>query len=178
VSYRRTAVRVWLASVVLASSVAAADDGALRVRELGPDRVEPWLHLDATVLDPTVGEGGKVDRTGVVLDVGRLRWAAEGMWWQSGLSPSVVTKDLTIHGWRAAAEVSYDLGPFRVGVNASLTREGDSRRVVGLFAYRTFRLSRWMRAWIVLGIAFEQLQADGLAKQGVTTGLSLGTTFR
>jgi hypothetical protein len=172
-------MRVWLASLWLASSVAAADDGALRLRELGPDRAEPWLHLDATMLDPTVAEGGNVDRRGVVLDLGRMRWAAAGMWWQTGLSPSIVATDLTVHGWRAAAELSYDLGPFRVGVNASLQREGDfSHRVVGLFAYRTFRLSRWMHAWIVLGLAFDQLKGDGLARQGVTAGLSLGTTFR
>lgn len=69
-----------------------------------------------------------------------------------------------------------------VGVNASLARTGDrSHRMVGLFAYRTLRLSRWMHAWIALGVAYEQWDlADPRAarQQGMTAGVSVGTTFR
>ncbi len=89
--------------------------------------------------------------------------------------------DLRIHGWRAGAELSYDLGPFRIGVNASMERNGDStHRMVGLFAYRTFRITHWMRAWIVLGVALEQWAVAGQpgTRQGTNVGLALGTTFR
>ncbi len=170
-------VRTWLGSMLLVSSVASADDGPLRLRER--DRSEPLLHLDATVLDPSLATGGSVDGRAMLLDIGRVRWAAEGTWWQGGLAPNIFATEVS--GWRAAGEVSYDVGPFRVGVNASLTRDGNgSHRTLGLFAYRTFRLSQWMHAWILLGIAFEQWRGDGLAgaPQGVTAGLSIGTTFR
>jgi hypothetical protein len=118
----------------------------------------------------------------VLLDLGpRARLVAEGKWWQTGLAPSMFAEDLRLHGWRASAELSYDLGPFRVGVNASMERVGDSsHRMVGLFAFRTFRLSRWMHAWIVFGVSFEQWAGTGpnAGKQGLNVGLSLGTTFR
>ena len=73
-------------------------------------------------------------------------------------------RTITVSGWpqegMLASEVMGAVRPaldaaerpdglkFRVGVNASLTREGDgTHRAVGLFAYRTFRLSRWMHRW-------------------------------
>lgn len=175
-------VRSWVWLMLLGSSVAFADETTIRMRRLEEPLEEPLLHLDATTLDPTNAEGGIVDGRSALLDLGpRARLAVEGTWWQSGLAPSRFATDLPIHGWRAAAELSYDLGPFSVGVNASMTRFGDSsHRMVGLFAYRTFRLSRWMHAWIVLGIAAEEWQTAGVpsTKQGVTTGLTLGTTFR
>jgi hypothetical protein len=89
--------------------------------------------------------------------------------------------DLRNHGWRIGAELSYDLGLFSVGVNASMTRDGDSaHRMVGLFAFRTFRLSRWMRAWIMLGVGAEQWEGGPFSapRQGTMVGLTLGTTFR
>lgn len=166
-------MRVWFGPLLLVSSVASADGTALHVRQLGEDEAEPLLHLDATMFDPIVAPGAVVERRAAVLELGpRVDMAAEGAWWQS---------DLPGPGWRAAGELSYDLGPFRIGVNAAMTRDGDStHRLVGLFAYRTFRLSHWMHAWIVLGLAFEQWQVDGLpgARQGVTAGLTVGTTFR
>jgi hypothetical protein len=169
--------------VLLASSVASADDAtAIRMRTPGDDQAGPWLHLDATALDPTNAEGDIVDGRSALFRLGaRARFAAEGKWWQSGLAPSMFAADLPDHGWRAGAELSYDLGPFRVGLNASMTRTADgSHRMVGLFAYRAFQLSRWMRAWIVLGVAFEQRQDAGVpgSRQGLNVGLALGTTFR
>jgi hypothetical protein len=167
--------------LLLGSSAAFADETTIRMRGLGEHQAEPLLHLDATMLDPTNAEGGIVDSRSILIALGpRARFAAEGKWWQTGLAPSMLAADLDIHGWRAGAELSYDLGPFRVGINASMTRAGDtSHRMVGLFAYRTFRLSRWMHAWIVLGVALEQWRdASPGTRQGVAVGLSLGTTFR
>lgn len=179
-----SAMRSWVCALLLASSGASADDGpSIRLRSLDRDApAEPWLHLDAATPDRADAEGGLVQRHGTALELGpRARLAAQGKWWQSGLAPSMFADDLHVHGWRAGAELSYDLGPFSVGVNASLGREGDlSHRAVGLFAYRTFRLSRWMHAWILLGVAFEQWD-DGSGRgpiRSTTAGLTLGTTFR
>jgi hypothetical protein len=172
---------------LLASSAARADDGTLRMRRAGEVQTEPLLHLDATTPMPEDAEGGIVDRHGGLFDLGPgARLSAEGKWWQTGLAPSMFSDDLHTNGWRASAELSYDLGLFRVGVNASMARIRDSsqrdstHRMVGLFAYRTFRLSHWMQAWIVLGIAVEHWDGTGQpgTKQGVNMGLALGTTFR
>ncbi len=85
------------------------------------------------------------------------------------------------HSWHAGGERSYQLGPFRLAAVSSIDQLGDSsRRSIGLFAYKTFRLSRWMHAWIGLGIVYEQLHDPAVFhdEQGVTIGLTLGTTFR
>ena len=177
-------MRACVCAVLLATSIAAADDDTgIRVRRLADAQTEPWLHLNDTMMDSADAEGGVIDGRTAMLDLGpRARVAAEGKWWQSGLAPSMFAEDLHINGWRASAELSYHLGPFRLGVNASMGRVGDSsHRMVGLFAYRNFRLSRWMHAWIVLGVAFEQWDDDvgpRGPRQGVNTGLSVGTTFR
>ena len=168
--------------LLLASPMASADGTSIRVRQLGEARTEPWLHFNATTLDSADAEGGIMDGRALSLDLGpRARLTTEGKWWQTGLTPGRFSEDLHVHGWRAGAELSYDLGPFRVGVNASMSRSGDStHRMVGLFAYRAFRLSRWMHAWILFGVAVEQWSVAGLqpATQGVNVGLTLGTTFR
>jgi hypothetical protein len=174
-------MRMWAVLVLLGCPEARADEPSLHMRARDDGSSEPLLHLDVTPLSAEA-EGGLIDGRAAVFELGpRARFVAQGRWWQSGLAPSMFATDLPVHGWRAAGELSYDLGPFRVGVNASLDRVGTStHRAVGLFAYRTFRLSRWMRAWIVLGISYEQWAGVGTLgpRQGVTTGLSVGTTFR
>jgi hypothetical protein len=174
-------MRTWVALVLVCSTAYADDTTTIRVHHRGEAETEPLLHLDVTPLSANA-EGGMMDSDAASIDLGpRARLAAEGRWWQSGLAPSMFAEDLQVHGWRAAAELSYDLGPFRVGVNASLDRVGSSsHRAVGLFAFRTFRLSRWMHAWIMLGVSYEQWLGTGTLppRNGVTTGLSLGTTFR
>lgn len=81
----------------------------------------------------------------------------------------------------STAQLSYDLGWFRVGVGAAIDDGiAGSHRMIGLFAYRTFDLSRWMHAWISLGLTFDEWTFPGTAlrEHDVTVGLSLGTTFR
>jgi len=188
-------MRTWVYLGMLVSGVASAspplDDTvpgdttsttSIRVRRLTELPPEGFLHLDDLRPIPALGAGGIVDGRAITIDLGpRAQLAAEGTWWQTGVSPSMFTEDLRDHGWRAAAELSYDLGPFRVGVNAAIDQGiYGSHRMVGLFAYRTFHLSRWMHAWIALGLTFEEWTSPAASapQQGVTAGLSLGTTFR
>lgn len=178
-------MRTWVGAILLASSVASAEDTGVRVnvRRLAEAPAEPWLHLDAAMPDLVDAAGGLQDGRAALLELGpRVRLAAEGTWWQTGLSPSLFAEDLDAHGWRASAELSYDLGWFRGGVNASVGHLGEGgHRMAGLFAYRSFRLSRWMRAWIMVGAALEQWDRAGPRtpkKQGTSVGFTLGTTFR
>jgi hypothetical protein len=161
-------VRTCLWPLLLASATASADDLRLRFDE---QPREPLLHLD--LFDPAIADGTVADHAAVAFALGsRVRFAADGSWWQAGSNTAT-------HGWRAGGELSYDLGAFRLGLATSLTRDGEtSRRLLGLFAYRTFHLSRWMHAWIALGLTFEQTQDPRDAYQATTLGLSLGTTFR
>ena len=165
----------------MAATAFADDGGSIHVRMLREEPSEPLLHLDGVSIDPTVAEGGLEDRRAVVVELGpRARLVAEGRSWEYGLAPEASSGDLRIHGWRAGAELTYDLGPFSVGTNVAITRDGNvSRRMVGLFAFRTFHLSRWMHAWISFGVALEQVDADHAPPlRGTNIGLSLGTTFR
>lgn len=160
--------------VVCFAGLAHAD--GIRVRHLEAPPAEPLLHLDPTRAE---AEGGLVERQTTLIEVGpRARLATETQWWKTGLAPSMFEPDLVTSGWRAAAELSYDLGPFSVGVNASLTHDGaTSHRAVGLFAFRTFRLSRWTKLWIILGLSYEQLEGATTAS-GASAGLRIGGTFR
>lgn len=167
---------VWL---LLVARIAAADDGSLHVRLHAEQDSEPLLHVDPTLIDPSLGSPSETQ--GVVLSLGpHARLAAQGTSWVSGLSPDD-TIDARYHGFRGAAELSYDLGWFSLGANVSLTQDvTGSRRTVGLFAYKRFNLSRWMHAWIALGLTLEVWTSPGAPapQQGATLGLSLGTTFR
>ena len=168
-------VRAWGCALIVISTFASADDTtSIRVQRLESTPGEPLLHLSPLAVD---AEGGLVEREATVLEIGpRARLVAEGSWWQSGLAPSMFATDLENDGWRAAAELSYDLGPFSVGVNASMTKYGDSsHRAVGLFAVRKFRLSRWTQVWILSGVSYEQFSNGG---SGTNLGLTIGGTFR
>ena len=174
----RRVMRTWGCALIVVSTLAYADDTtSIRVRRLESPQGEPLLHLTPLAAG---AEGGLVDSEAILLAIGpRARLAAEGRWWQSGLAPSMFSTDLENHGWRAAAELSYDLGPFSVGVNASMTKDGDSsHRAVGLFAFRRFRFSRWTQLWILLGVSYEQFQLSNGAQSGANVGLKIGGTFR
>ncbi len=165
--------------MLLFAGVASADDSSLHVRMHAEHDTGPLLHLDATLIDPSMGS--PTERQGVELSLGpRARFAAEGSWWENGLSPSVYAIDVHDRGWRGAAELSYDLGWFSIGANVSLTQDiTGSHRTLGLFAYKKFNLSRWMHAWIALGLSFDSYQEPNAPpRSGTTIGISLGTTFR
>jgi len=167
---------VWL---LLVAKVASADDGSLHVRMLHeqPDD-EPVLHVDPTLIDPSIGNASETQS--VQLAIGpRARFAAQGTSWVAGLSPDDAI-DAHDHGYRGAAELSYDLGWFSIGANVSLTDDiTGSHRTAGLFAFKKFRLSRWMHAWIAIGLSFDRYDdTRGVPRSGTTLGISLGTTFR
>lgn len=167
---------MWL---VLIARVASADDGSLHVRMLHEQPDDgPLLHLDGVLIDPSMGSPS--ESQSAQLAIGRrARLAAEGKWWQAGLSPDDAI-DVHDHGWRGAAELSYDLGWFSIGANVSMTNDiTGSHRTAGVFAFKKLRLSRWMHAWIAFGLSFDSYSTpNALPRSGTTFGLSLGTTFR
>jgi hypothetical protein len=177
---------------LLASSTALADEGiTVRMRTRGEVDREPLLHLEYNLPLDTEGLGGAKDSAHTVIDVGnRARIVMGGDWWKSSLTPyavgaSELGADDIARGWRGGLELSYDLGPFRVGANAVLGHvdsqyERGSYRLLGVSISRTFRLSRWMRGWISLGIGQQQWYGkppNGEANNTTAT-LSIGTTFR
>jgi hypothetical protein len=150
----------------------------------------PLLHLDPGT--PTAAEGVAAEAHSEerVVELGRLRLATGGRWWQSGLAidPGRLRGDhdpATARGWRAAAELSYDLGPVRIGVTGAIG-EVDGRlergryRDVAVSISRTFRLSRWMHGWISLSLGHRSWNARPLYGEpdGTTLLLGAGTTFR
>lgn len=166
-------------AVILLLPALAAADPEVRARHLTEADSEPQLHLDPTMFDESIGGVGGGQRA--LWQVGpRARVAAEGNWWGTALSPTIFAEDTTLNSWRANLELSYDLGPFKIGMNAQLGKEGElTHRMVGLFAYRTFRLSRWMHAWIVLGASYDQWNREGEPTlTGGRIGISIGTTFK
>lgn len=167
--------------LVIWGAPAYADDGlAVRMRrasEVEPG--EPMLHLHVTPL-AAEAEGGAVDRAGAVVELGPLRLAGEGTWWQAGLAPSMFLDGLPMNGWRAAGELSLDAGWFRVGANVTYSRTSYElvHKTRGLFVAKTFELSRWMRGWIMLGVSDEEWQHGTRVERGRSIGVSIGTTFR
>jgi hypothetical protein len=92
--------------------------------------------------------------------------------------------DVPARGWHATLEATYDLGPFELSANMSLSRihgryEAGTYRDIGIALTKRFRLSRWMLAWISLGIGQRTwLGVDPPERNSTTVMLSIGTTFR
>jgi hypothetical protein len=189
-------MRPWIWGLfLLASDDARADDRrssgeaapigvSMRARRWAPPDV-PLLHLDA--FSPLNAESSAVaDHAMSRLDLGRgVRVTAEGTWRSSALTSPLSELDGTVRGWSAASELSYAVGPFRLGARAGAGYvdhrfERGSYRFAGVSVSRTFRLSRWMLAWISLGIGFKQW--SGAPPPGESNGaaleLTVGTTFR
>jgi hypothetical protein len=181
--------------IVLVSDPATADEQVTRLGMRGSSRWEhdgPLLHLDASLPANAEGLAGSEDRDERVIELGpRLRVVTATRWWQSGLTPDLpgppTSHDLEIvaRGWRAAAELSYELGPFRVGASAA-TSHVDSRfeigtyQDIGLSISKLFHLSRWTHGWLSLGI--NNRRWSGAPPRGESNGttlmLSIGATFQ
>lgn len=178
--------------VLLACSPAFADEGASDLGVHTPLRWEhpdePVLHLDPIPPLATEGLGAKTARTTQVLQLGpHARLVGEGESWTASLSPMPPGPEIddVSRGWRAGYSLSYDLGPFSVGAAVDYGHvdsgyERGTYRYVGLSIYRTFRLSRWMLAWIALSAGRQTWLGVPPPGEHDTSSLSLtiGTTFR
>jgi hypothetical protein len=178
--------------VVLASGTATADDVTTGIRLREPrtweQQQESLLHLDYVPPARSEGPGTITDRDTLILDLGsRVRIAAQGEWWKSSDTPQLLGPEIedTARGWRAVYELSFDLGPFRVGGHLGRGRvdgrfQHGSYNTEGVSVSRAFRLSRWMNAWVSLGV--ERQTWMGKPPPGeansTTIGLTIGTTFR
>ena len=92
----------------------------------------------------------------------------------------------TSRGWRAATQLTYDLGPFKLGASVAVNHvdsrfERGTYAFVGVSLYRTFRLSRWNIGWIALTLGRQQwfgaMPPNGEAN-ATTASLNIGMTFR
>lgn len=164
---------------------ARADDAALeaRARELALRDAAPLLHFEP-VLRPSLDGLSLAARTDTKRDVLRLGPRAiaeiEGTAWTTDL-------DVPARGWDAAVRLSYDLGPVRITAHASVHGVdarfgGGAYREIGVSIGRTFRLSRWMTAWVSLDIGQRHWLGEGPPPAGEADStqimLNLGTTFR
>jgi hypothetical protein len=150
----------------------------------------PLLHLDPEVVTAAEGIGADAQSDAQVVELGRLRLATGARWWQSGLAtdpggPHGDHDPAMARGWRAAAELSYDLGPVQIGVSGAVGAvdgrlERRSYRDVAVSISRTFRLSRWMHGWISLSLGHRAWSGRPLYGEvdATTLTLSIGSTFR
>lgn len=183
----------WL--MVVACSAAHADDGAATHPDDGTEislRASPRLELpDGPLLQHDwaprwQAAGAAVDHEARIVDLGRgVRLAAEGKWWTTEPLSPLSGLDGNQHAWRTAYELSYDLGPFRLGAHVGAGQldgrfERGSYRFAGMTVTRTLRLSPWMLAWISLSAGLEQWSGLPAPARASSTEvkLTVGTTFR
>ena len=93
--------------------------------------------------------------------------------------------DIAERGWRSAAGITLDRGNWHLTALASWNgvdgRFGSGRYTdVGVSLARTFRMSRWMTAWIALSIGQRRWSDNPPVgeRNGTVLMLSIGTTFR
>jgi hypothetical protein len=160
----------------------------------------PLLELDPALGTQLEGLGAVEDseRTAIRLDP-RTLLTVEGSWWSNDDNdrdgrPAL---DVAGRGWRAGARLSRDLGFATLEVNGLISQTElehltmvEPGKVVafdsvpyvdiGVALTRRFRLSRWMQAWISLGINHRIWLRESPTGEagGTTVGLSIGTTFR
>jgi hypothetical protein len=174
---------------LVAGAPTARGDGEVEVRE-GGALLEPGPRLELDpVLPPLLqGLGATEEADRAELRIGAdTRVLLEGVRWIHDDAAALPHVDLPARGWRAAVRLSHDLGFARVEAGASLnevdSRFGSGRYVdLGLSIRRTFRLSRWMTAWISLGVGRRRWLGAGQPPAGESDAtevmLRVGTTFR
>ncbi len=166
-----------LLAILCAAPPAVADDSlrlrfdAERFHVDQPARSGLWTFEDS-------------DRSALVLG-DSTRAVADGTWWSNVDQPSSPALGVAARGWAAGLHVERDLGFAQLVVHSSVedleTRFGRERRAsFGITLQRTYVLSRWMTAWVSLGIGRTvwlgtPAPHDG---DGTTAMLSIGTTFR
>jgi len=151
----------------------------------------PLLTIDPTLATQLEGLGAMEDaeRTVIRLDP-RTVLTLEGSWWSNtddddNLLPAI---DVPGRGWRAGGQLSRELGWATLEVSGLFSQADlqygalESARHVdlGIGLVRRFQLSRWMRAWIRLGVSQRIWLGDSPTGEASSTtiGISIGTTFR
>jgi hypothetical protein len=94
-------------------------------------------------------------------------------------------RDITEHGWRSVAGITADHGNWHLSALASWNGVdgwfgGGRYTDYSVSLAHTFRLSRWMTAWIALSLASRQWSGTPPPgeRNGATVMLTIGTTFR
>jgi hypothetical protein len=184
-------VRCLIALALLAIE-AEADDETTGITIRAPERWQnggPLLDSSPRATPNVKGLGVSETTFARIVERGPARVAVRGSSWtceQALLHAPGVHLDVPARGWETGLDLSYDLGPFRLGghltqgfVDSAYAR--GAYRDVGISISRTFTLSRWMHAWISLGVSrrnwLDEKPPPG-ETEGTTLMLSVGTTFR
>lgn len=156
------------------------------------DRV-PLLSLDPIVSSRLEGIAKTQQRDATTISYGNARVVLEGLTAENSDRVASPALDTPFRSWRAGARFTHSIGPLELEVSAGL---GDMQshylddKVFGVagryydvgvaLTYRR-RLSRWMTAWISLGIGRRTWLGDpppGEVKEATSATLTIGTTFR
>ncbi len=180
--------RLAIVLVLAAPSPTYGDDDTTTTEEVERPPEHRWSVpgvLLPSQLD-VIGAGGTTTTTRYDGPAGWLL-ELEGRSWSNRDDPDPLrpTIDVLGRGSSATARLSVDLGPVELEVTGSVvdldTILGRGRYVdTGLAITKTRRLSRWMTAWISLGVGLRQWVGtvpDGESNGGQVT-LTVGTTFR
>jgi hypothetical protein len=177
-----------LGLLTLCAGVAHGDDeDGGEVREsAGLAEDHGWLDFDPVLSSRLEGVGATQHVDDMTVRLGPdLVAHLEGANWSSEDEPWRPELDLPTRGWRTALRVSRDLGFARLEGQAAVVDYDDTLArgrylEAGIAVVKTFKLSRWMRAWISIGVGRKVWLGDAPDGESndVTLGLSLGTTFR
>ena len=184
------AARVVLVLALARPGVVAADPAAPSVTAHAEGSADSSAPVVVMPLPPAMRDGLGATSEGAedTHQLGRyVQLKLGGRWWHNRDDDRGHTAiDLEARGWGAGGALSVDLGFARLDVTAAWQRVdtrygGGHYRDVGVALVRNFRLSRWMHAWISLGIGQRQW-LDGVPPPGEADGttvmLTFGTTFR
>ena len=130
--------------------------------ETAPVNTPPPVHLDSTSAEapaPTRGHDGRTVAVGK-----HTTLTVDGDWFASMLGPDLIAphdRDVVERGWRGAATLAHDFGPFSVAATAGLGHvdgvlETGTYRTLALSISKTHRFSKWVTAWIALTVASQQ----------------------
>jgi hypothetical protein len=179
----------WVGILVLAAAAARADDGPTEVHEHGflDPSTEPLLELDPTWRpNATLDAPETTTRATYTLGANTVATFESSQWSLAATDPSLgLPENTTGDGWGAAVRLVRKVGPLRVGGYAAY-QALDTWYLrgtyvdLGLSVGHTFRLSRWMHAWIALGVGRRTWQGQPPPGEANATNfmLTIGTTFR
>jgi hypothetical protein len=147
----------------------------------------PYLRLDPVQAPDLVSFDASRDGETTAIAVGHTLLVLRGDWWAGDkddpLHPHV---DQRGNGWRAGIQLARDLGFVKVSAGASVNRVDTDNgsgtyRQLDLAVSRSKRFSRWMTAFVSLGLGVRRW-SGAASPPGEANGhqvtLTIGTTFR